>query len=266
MKSKLPKTLHLLEGEPMVSYVVSELAELHNKSANFSLDELIAVVGVKAKKVSKAISQKVSVNTLKVGFVKQKVQLGTGDAVKQALLYIGDKQNISEKYNPVLLVLPADVPNITFKTLEELINTHLGSNNVATILTTKLDDPTGYGRIVYKSNDAYESENLEILKDSREKIIKKIIEQKDATVEELKLNEINTSIYCFNFNELKQALEKVQPLNALKEYYLTDVVKILLEAGHRVATFFTANSNEVIGVNTPAEFERASEIQRMVKS
>ena len=151
----------------------------------------------------------------KVVFVTQEEQLGTGDAVNSARRYLQNSDS-------TLVVLSGDVPMIRPETLAALVqhhHRHKGTGAVCTILTVKLDDPSGYGRIVRDAAGNFE----------------RIVEQKDASDEERQINEINAGIYCFDSRQLFSALSAVKNNNAQGEYYLTDVPALLRDAGEEVA-------------------------------
>ncbi|HYY42000.1 MAG TPA: bifunctional UDP-N-acetylglucosamine diphosphorylase/glucosamine-1-phosphate N-acetyltransferase GlmU, partial [Pyrinomonadaceae bacterium] len=171
--------------------------------------------------------------------ITQTEQRGTGDAVLAA-------RDALAEANSTLLVLSGDVPLVRAETLGALVHqhrTHRGHGATCTLLSVRLDDPTGYGRVVRDSEGRFE----------------RIVEQKDATAEERQLNEINAGIYCFETRALFAALERVQPVNAQGEYYLTDVPGILRADGADVSVFLHTDAREVSGINTRvelAEFER----------
>jgi bifunctional UDP-N-acetylglucosamine pyrophosphorylase / glucosamine-1-phosphate N-acetyltransferase len=166
-------------------------------------------------------------------FVWQKEQLGTGDAVNSAREFL-------ENSDSTLIVLSGDVPMIKKETLISLLgqhNTHRGKGAACTLLTVKVDKPSGYGRIVRDAEGFFD----------------RIVEQKDASEEELQICEINAGIYCFNTKKLFDALSKVQNNNAQGEYYLTDVPALLRAAGEYVSLYQHADAREVSGINNRVE-------------
>lgn len=223
MKSKLPKVLHKIGGKPMVGHVV-ELMQ------GFNCDKIIVVVGHGAEQVEEYLGDSAL-------YVEQEQQLGTGHAVLQTESMIGKEQGIT-------IVLTGDTPLLTEDTIEALINEHSSNNNSATILTTEIDQPTGYGRII-------RNEKLEVTK---------IVEEKDASEEIRKIKEINSGIYCFDNQKLFKALKKLKPANAQGEYYLTDVIEIMRSEGDRIGAYKTLNANETIGINDRITLEYAESI------
>ncbi len=175
-----------------------------------------------------------------VEFAIQRKPRGTGDALLFAKSLV---ENVKD-----VLVLPGDVPLISSSTLFSLIKAHKKSS--CTILTIFLKDPASYGRIV---------------KDGEEVV--KIVEEKDTTPAERKIKEINTGIYMFNTSLVFESLKDLSPENVQREYYLTDVVRIIRDKGYRVSTFLTQNSEEVIGVNDRSALSYISEIlqKRIIK-
>ncbi|MCK8826751.1 bifunctional UDP-N-acetylglucosamine diphosphorylase/glucosamine-1-phosphate N-acetyltransferase GlmU [Natroniella acetigena] len=225
MKSSLPKVLHQVAGNSMVQHVVdtaSRLEPLHN----------LVIVGYKAEQVKAETGGEIQ-------FVKQEQQLGTGHAVMQA------KDDLAD-FAGVVLVLYGDTPLLTSETLQQLIKKHKTEEAAATILTTKVDDPTGYGRIIRDQSD----------------YVTKIVEEKDATVEEAKINEINTGICCFESELLWDALAKLDTDNAQGEYYLTDVPEILVAQGYSVGALSISDTQQTIGVNTRKHLAEAEQILR----
>jgi bifunctional UDP-N-acetylglucosamine pyrophosphorylase/glucosamine-1-phosphate N-acetyltransferase len=227
MKSARPKPLHLLCGRAMVLHILDALSEL-------PLDRAVVVVGHAAERVTKILSEEAK-PTLPIEFVEQHVQRGTGDAAAVALTAFGADDDDLDDGD--VLVLPGDTPLLRASTLAALVTAHRQSDAAATLLTTMLDDPTGYGRVVRG-------------KDER---VARVVEHKDATPEEREINEINTSIYCFRRGVLAPALRRLTPDNAQGEYYLTDVVGVLYEAGYNVVSMVAADPMEPAGINDRAQ-------------
>jgi bifunctional UDP-N-acetylglucosamine pyrophosphorylase/glucosamine-1-phosphate N-acetyltransferase len=223
MRSARPKPLHLLCGKAMVLYVLDSLGEL-------DLDRAVVVVGHGAERVTKKLSE--SAADLPLDFVEQRVQRGTGDAVSVALTTFPDEAFENDDDGDVL-VLPGDTPLLRRETVAALIAAHRASNAACTVLTALLADPTGYGRVVR----------------GRDERVSRIVEHRDATDAELEIAEINTSIYCFRRSLLAPALRRVTPDNTQGEYYLTDVVAVLAEAGHKVGAVICDDELETAGVN-----------------
>ncbi|AIC96601.1 MULTISPECIES: bifunctional UDP-N-acetylglucosamine diphosphorylase/glucosamine-1-phosphate N-acetyltransferase GlmU [Shouchella] len=212
MKSKLYKVLHPVCGKPMVEHVVDQA-----KAVGF--DDIAVVVGHGAEQVKEAIPTGAS-------FVLQNEQLGTGHAVRCAEPLLKGK-------NGTTVVLCGDTPLITAETLKTLIAYHEQEAAKATILTAYADNPHGYGRVIRGSNGE----------------VDKIVEQKDASSEELLVNEINTGIYCFDNNTLFDVLQMVTNDNNQGEYYLPDVIGLLNKKEEKVCAYVTPTMEETIGVN-----------------
>src|SRR5215203_5336507 len=224
MRSDLAKVLHRIDGRPLINYVSRTAAAL-------APEKIYVVVGHQAKDVEAAVLEEIDAG--QAIFVEQKKQLGTGDAVNAAREHLTGRRS-------TLLILSGDVPMIRPETLAGLIQHHHGHRGrgaACTILTVKLKDPTGYGRIVRNPEGLFE----------------KIVEQKDADENERQITEINAGIYAFDTQKLFAALEKVQNNNSQGEYYLTDVPALLREAGEDVAIFHHGDAYEVEGVNNRAQ-------------
>ncbi len=220
MKSDLPKVLHTVNGRALVSYLLETLAKL-------SLDKIVVVIGHKGEMVKKELQN------FPVEFVWQNEQRGTGDAVKCALPALKD-------FSGCVIVANGDVPFLAQRTLESMITAHHESGASATCMTVVLEDPKNYGRILREGN----SDRLEA-----------IVEKKDATPEILKIREINSGVFCFNAAELFWALDFLDDNNAQKEYYITDTIKILKNAGKLCQVFRIDDPFEVEGVNSPEELQ-----------
>ncbi|HUP70966.1 MAG TPA: bifunctional UDP-N-acetylglucosamine diphosphorylase/glucosamine-1-phosphate N-acetyltransferase GlmU [Acidimicrobiales bacterium] len=225
MKSERPKPLHVLCGRPMVLHVIDALAEL-------DIDRVVVVVGHSAERVTKTLLESAPPG-LAIEFVEQRVQRGTGDAVSVALTAFPDNESDDED----ILVLPGDTPLVRSPTLEGLVEGHRYAEAAASVLTARVADATGYGRVV---------------RDKRENVAR-IVEQADASDEELEIDEVNTSIYCFRRSVLAPALRRLSPENAQGEYYLTDVVEVLHDAGYPVVSMEVGDPMEVAGVNDRAQ-------------
>ena len=234
MKSERPKPLHRLCGKPMLAYVLESLATCH-------ADRAAIVVGHKGEWVTKKIAEENVGVALE--FVEQAVQRGTGDAALIGLSGLPDDLDDDSD----VIVLPGDTPLLTAATIGRLVEQHRATDVAATVLTAVLDDPAGYGRVVRGRNDR----------------VVRIVEHGDATPEQLEINEINTSIYCFKRSLLAPALRRLNPDNAQGEYYLTDVVAVLAEAGHSVDTVIAPSAAEASGVNDRLQLALAeSEMRR----
>jgi bifunctional UDP-N-acetylglucosamine pyrophosphorylase/glucosamine-1-phosphate N-acetyltransferase len=233
MRSNIAKVLHLLDGRPLISHVCHTAAALAPR-------KVYVVVGHQGKEVEKAVLSEMRLDQTVI--VEQKQQLGTGDAVNSARQYL-------ENDEALLLVLSGDVPMIRAETLGGLIQRHRdhrGRGAACTILTVKLKDPTGYGRIVRDSGGIFE----------------KIVEQRDANEAEAEINEINSGIYCFNAKKLYAALSRVQNHNDQGEYYLTDVPALLKADGDDVALYNYPDPHEVEGVNNRLQL---ADLERQIR-
>jgi bifunctional UDP-N-acetylglucosamine pyrophosphorylase / glucosamine-1-phosphate N-acetyltransferase len=223
MRSTRPKPLHLLCGRAMVHYVLGALPA-------DELDRAVIVVGHGAERVTKMLTEDSA--GLRLEFVEQAVQRGTGDAVAVGLTGLSDDDDLTDGDD--VLVLPGDTPLLRPETLHRLVEEHRLSGAACTVLTAVVDDPGGYGRVV---------------RSRRDDRVERIVEEADATPDELAIREVNTSIYCFRRNLLVPALRLISPENAQGEYYLTDVVAVLADAGHRVVTVVADDAAETQGVN-----------------
>ena len=224
MNSDLPKVLHECLGQSMVHHVIKAVKDA------YALDVCV-IVGYKAKEVKDAIYDIVE-------FVEQEEQLGTGHAVKCAKDFIGTEGDT--------IVVCGDTPLITADTLKALVELHKKEANGATVLSAVLDDATGYGRIVRDADGNFV----------------KIVEHKDATEEELLVNEVNSGMYVFNSEALSASLELLSNDNAAGEYYLTDTIALIKRIGLKVSAMPLTGSavDEIRGVNTPEQLKEAEEI------
>ena len=225
MKSSRPKPLHLLCGRPMLLHVLDALAEL-------PIERAVVVVGHGAEWVTKTLQEQ-GPPDLVIDFVEQHVPRGTGDAVSVALTAFPDDDFVDGD----IVVLPGDTPLMRPPTLAALVRQHRQTDAAATLLTAHLDQPTGYGRVVRGRDDH----------------VSRIVEEVDATPEERAIEEVGTSIYCFRRSLLAPALRRLSPENAQGEYYLTDVVGVLSDAGYPVATLLADDPMETAGVNDRAQ-------------
>lgn len=229
MKSKRAKVLHELGGLPVIAHVVRAAKALDPRV-------ILVVVGHQAEEVEQAVLAEVGELA---SFVIQAKQRGTGDAVESA-------RGQFESSDSLVLVLSGDVPMIRIETLQKFIEHHRSAGVDCSILSVKLENPTGYGRIIRDEHEAFQ----------------KIVEQRDATEEQRKVREINSGIYCFESKSLYQALRKVEPANDQGEYYLTDVAEIILASGGKVSVYLHTDTREVSGINTRAEL---AEFENLVR-
>lgn len=211
MRSDLPKILHTLANISLLEHVV-------NVAKSISTDDIQVVVGHGGELVKDALSHQDALN-----WIEQTEQLGTGHAVQQAMPAINDQNTV--------LVLYGDVPLIKNETLTNLLNT-VDSSTLA-LLTVELEDPTGYGRIVRNKDGNVTS----------------IVEQKDASDDELKINEINTGILAVHALHLHKWLDKLDNDNVQGEYYLTDIISMAVADGLTINTTSPQSGIEILGVN-----------------
>ncbi len=231
MRSTRPKPLHLLCGRAMVLYVLDALAEC-------DVSRAVVVVGHGAEMVTKKLQEEAG--DLVIDFVEQHVQRGTGDAVSVGLT------GFDEDDDGDILVLPGDTPLLRASTVATLVREHRLSGAACTILTAQSSDATGYGRIV-RGKDGN---------------VVRIVEERDATPEQRAITEWNTSIYCFRRSVLAPALRRVTPENDQGEYYLTDVVAVLHDAGYPVVAVIAPADDEPQGVNDRRQLARAEGVLR----
>lgn len=225
MKSKMPKVLHTVCGKPLSKWVIDA-----SKAAG--ADKVCAVVGHKAETVKEVLGDVCE-------FALQAEQKGTGHAVMQAIDVIKNSKG-------EVVILNGDTPLITAETINKAIEYHKNNDNQATVITAILDDATGYGRIV-RDNDGS---------------VLKIVEQKDASKEEKKINEVNSGMYVFDAQSLVYALDKITPNNAQGEYYLTDTLEILLSAGKKIGGYAISDNDEIRGINDRVQLNEAEKIMQ----
>ncbi len=227
MKSSLPKVLQPLAGKPLLSHVLSTAQKIQ--------PEQIKVVFGHGGDVVRAAFQDQSII-----WVEQAEQLGTGHAVQMAMASPGDDE-------ATILILYGDVPLLTEKTLSNLVQQ--SNEQTVSLLTVSLDDPSGYGRIVRVDGK-----------------VQAIVEQKDASPEQLAINEINTGILAVPAGPLKQWLQKLSCDNAQQEYYLTDIIAMAVADGFTVETCSPQNSNEVLGVNDKAQLAKLEREWQLIQA
>src|SRR5437867_4554073 len=223
MRSRQPKVLHELCGRPLISYSL--------RVARAVGDQIVLVVGPDADAVRAVAGDGVAI-------VEQRERLGTGHAVLQA-------RAGCEASAGTILVLPSDVPLLSTETIERLVGHHTTTGAAATVLTAVVDRPQGYGRVLRQGGR-----------------VKRIVEDRDATDDEKKVGEINTSVYCFDGRRLWPALDHVRPENDQGEYYLTDVIGLLAKAGGRIEAISVEDPEEALGVNDRKQLAVLAAIQR----
>ena len=225
LKSSLAKVLHRAGGRPLVEHVVAACAPLKPRKT-------VVVVGHQADQVSAVVAP------LEADVVLQQPQRGTGHAMQVARRALGGAK--------LVVVLPGDAPLIRTGTLRSMIGAHRAANAAATILSAVVSDPSGYGRILRKS----------------ETTVQAIVEESQLTEEQRDLNEINSSIYCFTLEKLWPALAQVKPNNKHRELYLTDAVAVLAAKNETVLAHVAPDSREVLGCNTRADLAEVDRIFR----
>ncbi|HEV7641696.1 MAG TPA: NTP transferase domain-containing protein, partial [Gaiellaceae bacterium] len=222
MKSALPKHFHEILGRRMVDWII----------------ETGRVAGAQPLVVIASPTTRDEFASSGVEVAVQETPLGTGDAVRSARAAL-------EAHDGDILVLSGDTPLLTVALLRDLVAAHHREGADATILSAEPDDPRLYGRVVRDRNGA----------------VRKVVEGTDASDEERKIREINSSIYVFRSSALWPALERLQPKNVQGELYLTDAIEIIAAAG-KVAAHVAADSRETDGVNTRVELAHAGAVLR----
>jgi len=237
MNTQLAKVLHEVCGRPMLAYVLDACREV-------GVTKIYVVVGFTADQVKERFSpSRFASQTEAAGddvvWVRQDEQSGTAHAVSCCKEHLKD-------FPGETLVLCGDGPLIRAKTLKTLIEKHEAGQSAATLATTVLEEPTGYGRII---RDAYGN-------------IQGIIEDGDCTPEQRAIKEVNPSYYLFNNKILFEAIEKVEPDNVKNEYYLTDAVSGIIATGHKVLAVTAVQPEEAMGVNSREQLSTASKIMQ----
>ena len=222
MKSTRAKVLHTVLSEPMIRIVVQTV-----NSVGF--DNILVVVGHQKEEVMAVLDD------FQVSFVVQEEQLGTGHAVLCA-------ESQLQAIGGTVMILNGDVPLISKDSLQQMLTAHQDKKQALTIMTTLLENPSNYGRIL-------RNEQGQLLA---------IVEEKDATVDQKKIKEINAGIYCAAVPFLFEALRMVDTDNSQGEVYLTDIVRIAVDMGQGVEIFSGASAEEVLGVNSKTELEAAN--------
>lgn len=229
LKSNLAKVLHRAGGRALLEQVVRACAPLR-------ATRTIAVVGHQAEQVT-AVAEPLGAKS-----VLQQPQHGTGHAMQVARRAIGNAK--------IAIVLPGDAPLVRTETLKSLLATHRAGNAAATILTAVVNDPSGYGRVLRKSETA----------------VAAIAEESQLREEQGEINEINSSIYCFTLEKLWPALAQVKPDNKHRELYLTDAIAVLASRGENVLAQVAADPREVLGCNTRADLADVDRVFRERKA
>ena len=233
MGGDIPKVCHELDGKPLIAHVLEAIAPLQP-------ERIILVVGYRAEAVAGAVR---AFSNLPIEFVQQEEQRGTGHAVSVA-------EGLLKDFAGDVLIRYGDTPLVRTETLARLCAAHRSARGSGTLLTTHLDNPTGYGRII---------------RDETGRVVR-IEEEKSATDEERRIREINAGAYCYRAHALFAALKKLRPNSANGEFYLTDAVRILTARGRQIVALPAALPQEVLGVNTPEQLQAVSSIRNALLS
>lgn len=231
MKSDKPKTLTLVLDKPMLLWVINAL-----KGAG--VDDICVVKGYKKECIDEFLDEYNKENSDSIESVFQAERLGTGHAVMMAKQFL-------EKCDDNVVILNGDAPFMDSNTIKNALNQHK-DGFAATVISAKVDDPTGYGRIVRDTDG-----NLEA-----------IVEHKDADEDILNINEVNSGGFWFDAKQLLSVLDRITSDNQAKEYYLPDAIRLLLSDGKKVGAYTAECSDTVLGANDPAQLEKLNEIAR----
>lgn len=225
MKSELPKPMFEVLGEPMLEWVMTACEDA-------GINDLCIVKGYNAKVIEDYIGNRCTT-------VYQPQRMGTGHAVMMAVEWL------NEHIDGNVLILCGDAPFIDSETITSALEQHIKRDSAVTIITAKVSDPTGYGRILRGTNG-----------------VTGIVEEKDATFEQKGICEINSGAYWFKTKQLLEALDKIKPNNSQGEYYLTDSVYILINAGYRADAYISCNPNVVLGANDRKGLLKLNDVAR----
>ena len=225
MKSDLAKVLHPVAGRPLLAWVLDSLRDLE-------LDRVLVVVGHQRERVISAFTG------ARVEWVVQAEQRGTGHAVLMAGAALAD-------FDGTLLVVCGDTPLLRAETLHALLEGHAASGASVTVLSMRVPEPRGYGRI---------------LRDARGGLAA-IVEERDATDEQRRIDEVNSGVYAFRYPALAETLSSLTARNAQGEYYLTDTVSLMGRRGLGTAVVCAADHRELLGINTVEQLAEAARVQ-----
>ena len=227
MKSDTPKVLHTIFDKTLVGYVIDAVNNTGLADENF------VIVGHQAERVEEYINE----NYDNAKCVLQSPQLGTGHAVSMALPYLKD-------FDGEVIILCGDTPLITSETIKEFVEAHRNLKSDITVMSAIFENPTNYGRIIRNSNNTLNS----------------IVEEKDATLEQKAVKEINAGIYCLNWAKIKPAFSQLKTNNAQGEYYLTDIIKWGNEQNLSVNAYTLKDNEEIYGINSKANLAEATKL------
>ena len=231
MKSDLPKVAHEVAGAPMVLWVARACAEV-------GCTRVIPVVGYRQELI-RELFEATDVGDASVEFAVQDEQLGTAHAVQCALPLLADETGD-------VIILCGDGPLIRTQTLDALVARHRESGASVTLATATLDDPSGYGRVVRDSAGVFQE----------------IVEQKNATPDQLRIREVNPSYYCFKAKDLLEMIPRAPRNELTGEYYITDLPQMLMDEGRRVEVIDAVSAEDALSINTPEQLATADRILR----
>lgn len=230
MYSELPKVAHRVAGQPLVAHVVGAVREA-------GIDDITLVVGH-----GREVIKEIFADDDKIKFAVQAQQLGTGHALMQA------EQAVDPDCN--LLVLAGDTPLLQAATIKQLVEYHRQGGYGATLLSAKVADPYGYGRVLRNLDDSFA----------------RVVEEKDATPGEKNVAEINSGMYCFQAREVFRALAEIGSDNAQGEYYLTEVLEVLKRQGKKIGIFLSPVEEDIYGINDRVQLAQAEALLRQRKN
>ena len=233
MNSDLPKVLHPVAGRPLLAHVLAALDDL-------GIGRTLVVVGHQHERVREAFPSP------DLEWVLQAEQRGTGHAVLMAGPALAE-------FAGTLLVVCGDTPLLRAPVLHDLLETHRGSGAAVTVLSTRVPDPRGYGRILRVDGGA-------------EDAIEGIVEERDATPAQRAIDEINSGNYAFDYPALAEVLGRLTAHNAQGEYYLTDTVRLLLQSGRRACVRCAPDYRELLGINTPQQLAEAERLYHELRT
>ncbi len=235
MKSDKPKALSPVLGQPMLRWVLDSVTEA-------GIEKICVLTGFAKEYIEEYLGGYNKETGLQTETAFQAERRGTGHAVMMCSDFL--RSNSGD-----VVILNGDAPFLDSKTIKGSLELHRESGSSATVISAKVDDPFGYGRIIRD-----EKGNVE-----------KIVEQKDADESQAAVNEVNSGCYWFRSDDLLGALDKLTDNNASGEFYLTDTLGILLSQGKTVCAYTAENSNAVLGANDPAQLEQLNEIAKTIK-
>lgn len=225
MKSDIPKVLHKILDKTLLGYVLDNVKDIVNES--------FVIVGHK----SEDVTDFVETNYKSVKTILQQPQLGTGHAVSMVCPYLSD-------FDGQVIILCGDTPLVKQDTLKNFIEYHNQSNSDLTVMSTIFENPTNYGRIVRENDNT----------------LKCIVEEKDATIEQKLIREVNAGIYCINWSKFKSAFAELKSNNAQGEYYLTDIVEWGKKKSYSVNAYILEDNTQIYGINSRQNLAEASKM------